>query len=86
MTLSGNATAVPDGPPLLTMARCGSVLVVTVLHAAAADLVWQHRQTLVEIHSCLSLRLLLLNHRSAEATQLQWFAPVPVDRPITRRR
>jgi hypothetical protein len=63
MSLFGNdltPAQPPDGPPLMTMARSGTELVVTCLHAKAADLLWQQRQRLVEIHGCSSLRLILL--------------------------
>lgn len=89
MPLTSNATSsVPDGPPLLTMARSGTVLHVTVLHAAAADLLWQHRQQLTKIHNCLSLRLCVLNPAQPDgsATEVEWQRPQIVRRSISGRR
>lgn len=89
MTLTRNAfSSVPDGPPLLTMARFGTVLHVTVLHAAAADLLWQNRQGLTEIHECLSLRLCVLNPAQADgsATEVEWQRPKLARRLISARR
>lgn len=89
MTLTSNATSsVPDGPPLLTMARSGTVLHVTVLHAAAADLLWQHRQQLTTIHNCLSLRLCVLNPAQPDgsATEVEWQRPEMARRLISGRR
>lgn len=89
MTLPSNAlSSVPDGPPLLTMARSGAVLHVTVLHAAAADLLWQNRQRLTEIHGCLNLRLYVLNPAKADgsATEVEWQRPEMARRLISGRR
>ena len=89
MTLSSNALSpVPDGPPLVTMARVGTVLHVTVLHAAAADLLWQNRHQLTEIHNCLSLQLCVLNPAQADgsATKVEWQRPEMARRLISGRR
>jgi hypothetical protein len=88
---SGNepsSVLVPDAPPLVTLARLGKELRVTVLHAAAADLLWQNRQQLVEIHRCTSLRLIMLSPaRGNGATQeLQWRRPVVRERQVSWRR
>lgn len=87
MTLTSNALiSVPDGPPLLTMARMGTVLHVTVLHATAADLIWQHRQQFTEIHGCSGLRLSVLSPAGSDGkpTELQWQRP-NVNRRVIRR-
>lgn len=79
MTLPGDAaSSVPDGPPLVTMARIDTVLRVTVLHAAAADLLWQNREQLVKIHNCSCLRLSVLSPGHGDqrnAIELQWQPP-----------
>jgi len=81
MHRSGNdhiPASAPDGPPLATLARLGDELSVTVLYAAAADLLWQQRQRLVEIHGCSSLRLIMLSPAPGigATTELQWRRPV----------
>ena len=91
MHRSGNdhsRVPVPDAPPLGTLARLGEELRVTVLHAAAADLLWQNRQQLVEIHGCTSFRLIMLfPARGDGATrELQWRRPVLPTRLVRLRR
>lgn len=81
MHRSGNdhsRVPVPDAPPLATLARLGEELRVTVLHPATADLLWQNRQQLVEIHGCSSFRLIMLSPAPGDGTlrELQWRRPV----------
>lgn len=64
----------PDGPPLASIERQGSLLQVTVLHPAAADLLWRLRENLSEIHGCSSLRLTI--HGAAPVIELEWERPV----------
>lgn len=69
------------------MARVGTMLDVTVLHGSAADLVWQQRQTLTEMHNCLSLRLnLAACVRGSGAAELQWHRLVWFRNAVRRRR
>jgi hypothetical protein len=90
MNRSGNdhgPVPVPDAPPLVTLARLGSELRVTVLHAAAADLLWQNRQQLLQIHGCLSLRLIMLSPAQANcSTKELQCQPVWSERQFSWRR
>lgn len=89
MTLSSDAQAtIPDGPPLVTMARIGTVLHVTVLHATTADLLWQNRLRLLEDHACSRLRLIVLDPSLGgdEPTTLEWQRPAAQKGISWRRR
>jgi hypothetical protein len=88
---SGNepsSVQVPDAPPLVILARLGNELCVTVLHAAAADLFWQIRQQLLEIHGCYSLRLIILTPAPGNGAikEIQWRRPVVPDRRVSWKR
>jgi hypothetical protein len=89
MTLSSDAPVpAPDGPPLATMARIGTMLHVTVLHASLADLLWQHRQRLTEDHGCSGLRLIVLDPSLGgdKPPALEWQCPSSVGSGISWRR
>ncbi len=78
----------PDGPPLACIARCGDTLHVTVLHAAAADILWQSRQLLTAVHSCSELRLVVMEPHAGDgaAIVIQWQRPLDSGHPIRHRR
>jgi hypothetical protein len=59
------------------MATSNDVLHVTVLHAAAADLLWQHRQRLSSVFRCSMLRLTVLMplHIDSPAIEIRWRRP-----------
>lgn len=89
MSLPGDAlSSVPDGPPLLTLARIGTQLHVTVVHAAAADLIWQNRRRLLQIHGCNRLRvsLLELTQANGQPLDLHWPRQQQQAMPISCRR
>lgn len=74
MTLLQDAlSSAPDGPPLVSIERQGHLLRVTVLHPAAADLLWLLRERLTAIHDCTGLQLTV--HGSEELIELQWQRP-----------
>lgn len=83
MTLNSNV-AIPEGPPLVVMARVGAELHVTVLHETAADWFWQQRRGLTKIHGCTKLLLRVMNPIGQVATQIQW--QLPTQRQISLRR
>lgn len=70
-------SSVPEAPPLVCIARNGTELHVTVLHAAAADLLWQLREPLTAVYGSTSLRLTMLEppHQHGDALELQWKRP-----------
>lgn len=74
----------PDGPPLASIERQGSLLQVTVLHPAAADLLWRLRESLLEIHGCNSLRLTI--HGAAPVIALEWARPSAPAPAVSVRR
>lgn len=78
----------PDGPPLATMARIGTTLHVTVLHATTADLLWQNRLRLTEDHACSRLRLIVLDPSlgGEKPTVLEWQRPAAQKAISWRRR
>ena len=89
MSRSSNAmSSVPDGPPLATIARVGPVLQVTAAHAATANLLWQQRQRLTEIHNCQALQLSVLSvlQPDGQPMTLNWQRPAPTRRSVSRRR
>lgn len=89
MSLSSDALMpAPDGPPLATMARIGTMLHVTVLHASTADLLWQNRQRLTEDHGCFGLRLIVLDPSlgADKPTTLEWQLPAGVKNGFSWRR
>ena len=89
MTLPSNCSSpVPDGPPLVCIARCGETLHVTVLHAATADILWQHRQELAAVHRCTGLQLIILDPSvgDGEALTIPWKRPLVPDASISPRR
>lgn len=89
MTLFSNAPVpVPDGPPLATMARIGTMLHCTVLHASTADLLWQNRQCLTEDLGCSGLRLIVLDPSlgADKPLALEWQRPADVTNGISWRR
>ena len=69
--LSNGAPSTPDGPPLACITRNGSVLEVTVLHATAADLLWQLRQGLAAVYGCSALRLTVVG----TPIEIRWQRP-----------
>lgn len=72
MNPSSNGTSsTPDGPPLACITRQGAVLHVTVLHATAADLLWQLRQGLATCYNCSVLRLTVVG----TPIEIQWQCP-----------
>ena len=85
MTLDRNGLdSAPDGPPLASIERQGSLLQVTVLHPAAADLLWRLRERLSEVHGCTSLRLTILG--AAQVIELQWTRPLAPAPALSVRR
>jgi hypothetical protein len=60
------------------MAAANKVLKVTVLHAAAADFFWQHRQRLTAVFGCSSLQITLLQVTDCrgQAMDIIWEAPL----------
>ena len=89
MILPGNGSSpVPDGPPLVCIARCGDTLHVTVLHAATADILWQLRQDLAAVYRCSDLQLTILDPSvgDGEALTIQWKRPLVPDASISPRR
>lgn len=87
-SLSYEQATTPDGPPLATMARIGTVLHVTVLHATTADLFWQNRLRLLDDHACFRLRLIVLdpNLGGETPTMLEWQRPAAQKAISGRRR
>lgn len=59
------------------MAISGNDLRVTVLHAAAADLLWQNRHSLAAVFGCSTLRLTVLKPRTTDghAIDIEWQRP-----------
>jgi hypothetical protein len=78
----------PDGPPLACIARCGEILHVTVLHGAAADILWQSRQRLTAVHGCSALRLEVLEPPGNDGATIviHWHRPLDSSLPIRPRR
>jgi hypothetical protein len=85
MNLSRNGIdSAPDGPPLLSMERQGSLLKATVVHPAVADLLWLLRDSLTQIHGCTALWLSV--HGAKPAIELLWHRPARRPRSISGRR
>lgn len=88
MSLSRNGmNSVPDGPPLACIARNGAELHVTILHAAAADLLWQLREPLTALYGSTSLRLTMLepSRQPGNALEIQWKRPTEPKSRISAR-
>ena len=86
--------------PMVTIARIGTELhvrvqpagepmlgpVVAQPHDFVADLLWQQRKQLTELHSCLFLRLFWLGRRNDDWTEIVWQHPTMTLLPSRRRQ